>query len=422
MPNTRAEQKPLAGLITLVRQRITGLPALGGERGRNAPAILRQSPGPRQSDTPARDGSGRYFQLSFLVLVIVPALLFGLYAAFWESEGYVAEARVTVRAAQEQHGIVSDATSLIGKLTGTPQNTQQDSYIALNYIKSHAVILDLGGRNYLENMFSSPGIDYFSRLDTGEPIEDLSKYWISHITASVDTVSGILTVKVTAFKPEDALKMTQDIVQLSEKLINTISLRNRKDALDRAQDEVTHSSQKLADAREKLLQFRNQNVLIDPAARAVSIGEIIGKLTLEKIDIESMLTTLSGSLSNNSPSQRLQHNKLDTINQQINTLKNSLTSLKDNDSVAAQLATYERLKLDEQFTEKIYTISENAFLHARQELEKQQLYLITIVAPTLPQSATYPKIMASTLLLFVSLLVLWAIGALIAASINDHMV
>ena len=411
----------MAGLVSLVRQKLTGFPAKDVQLGGNVSITPRQGSGWPEPDATAAWYGGN-FAKSFLVLVIIPVVLWGLYSAFWESNGYVAEARVTVRVAQEQRGNVADASSLIGKLTGGARSTQQDSYIILNYIKSHAIIVDLGGQGYLEKVFSNPDIDYFSRLETGQTIEDLVKYWANHVVASVDTVSGILTIRVTAYKPEDAVKVAQDVVQLSEKLVNAISLRNRKDALDRAGIEVEHSAQRLADAREKLLQFRNQNVLIDPAARAASIGEMIGKLTLEKIDIENALTTLSGSLTNNSPSQRLQRSKLDTINQQISAFKNSLTSVQGDDTVATQIGAYERLKLDEQFAEKIYTISQNAFVHARQEFEKQQLYLITIVAPTLPESATYPKIGASTLLLFVTLLVLWAIGALIAASINDHMV
>ncbi|MDR3461022.1 MAG: hypothetical protein P4L76_01755 [Beijerinckiaceae bacterium] len=411
----------MAGLVTLVRQKFTGLPGKEVRRGGNVPATLHQGPGWPEPESKAVGYGGNYGK-SFLFLVIIPVVVWGLYSAFWESRGYVAEARVTVRAAQEQRGNVSDATSLIGKLTGGARSTQQDSYIILNYVKSHAIIIDLGGESYLEKIFSNSAIDYFSRLETGEAIEDLVKYWSNRVSASVDTVSGILTIRVTAYQPEDALKVTQDVVQLSEKLVNTISLRNRKDALDRAVDEVEHAAQRLADAREKLLQFRNANVLIDPASRATSIGEMIGKLTLEKIEIENALTTLSTSLSSNSPSQRLQHNKLDTINQQLASLKNSLTSVQGTDTVATQIGAYERLKLDEQFSEKIYTISQSAYLHARQEFEKQQLYLITVVPPTLPESATYPKIGASTLLLFVTLLVLWAIGALVAASINDHMV
>lgn len=370
----------------------------------------------------AASGSGGLLGKSFLALVAVPSFIFLCYAAFWQSNGYVAETRLTVRAAQEQRGAVSDAASLIGKLSGGPKSTFQDSYIVLNYIKSRAIVVDLGGRQYLEKIFARRDIDYFSRLSRGSNLEELWKYWTDHVTASVDTVSGILTIHVEAFQPQSAQQIAKDVIRLSEELVNKITVRNRKDAVARAELEVSMSTQRLAEARDRLLQFRNQNVLIDPASRAANIGELIGKLTVEKIDIENALSTFSGTLSADSPSHRVQRARLAALDQQIADLKKKLTNTQSTDAVSAQIASYERLKLEEQFAEKLYAIAQTSYEKARQELEKQQLYLVVVVNPSLPESATYPKVMASSLLVFGGLLMLWGIAALITASVNDHMV
>ena len=328
-----------------------------------------------------------------------------------------------MREAQQKKSSIPDASSIMSKITGGGSNAgSQDAFIVLNYVKSRAIVLDLGGRAYMERNFSGPGIDYFSRLSKNANLEDLWKYWMNRVSASVDTVSGILTVRVDAFQPQDALTIAKDIVRLSEELVNKITLRKRSDAVSRAELEVSLSRQMLADAREKVLQFRNQNFLIDPGSRASSLGEMIGKLTLERIDIVNALSTFSSSLSSDAPSQRLQRTRLAVIDQQIADLKKKLTDTQGSDTVSAQIAAYERLKLEEQFAEKLYTISQTAFQTARQNLERQQLYLITVVTPSLPESATYPRIVANTLLVFGSLAVAWSVLALLAASIYDHMV
>ncbi len=379
------------------------------------------------ADPDDESGAGaRAVIASFLLLVLAPTFLFFLYAALWESDGYVSESRVTVQAsASPDHNassMLSGAASLISRFTGgSVTDTQQDSYIVLNYIKSSAIIVDLGGRPYLEKVFSRDAIDFFSRLSKGEPIEELLKYWRSRVTASVDTISGILTFKVTAYTPGDALRVAGDIDRLSEVLINRISLRSRRDALERADDEVKRAGASLADARQQLLSFRNSNDLIDPGSRATSLGEMIGKLTLEKIDAETSLNALSGALSGDSPTERVMRAKLASINQQIDALKAKLADPKGTGAVSSQIAEYERLKLDEQFAEKIYIIAQDSYMRARQKLDQQQLYLVTIVPPVNPEKATYPKIIASTLLLFVSLFIFWSIGALIWASIRDQM-
>ncbi len=415
------KQKLLTGIVRETKQRIATISTLALRGVANLPATWRDRESREQIAFAAAGFGGGLVWKSFVVLVLAPTMLFGLYSALWESHGYVSEARVTVRAAQEQRGALTDAASLVGKLSGGAKSTQQDSYIVLNYIKSEAVINDLGGRAYMEKAFSRPDIDYFSRLATKLPVEDIFKYWTRRVAASVDTVSGILTLKITAFRPEDSLKVARDVLRVSENLVNTISIRNRADAVERARQEVDRSAQALAAVRQQLLQFRNENDLVDPASRAASVSEMISKLTLEKIGLENTLSTLSDKLANDSPSQRFQQSKLTTLNEQIAKLKDDLTSLHTSKTVASQLGAYERLKLEEQFAEKVYTISQNVFLKARQELDKQQLYLALVVAPSLPEATTYPRVGASVLLLFASLSIIWAIGALIVASINDQM-
>ena len=89
--------------------------------------------------------------------------------------------------------------------------------------------------------------------------------------------------------------------------------------------------------------------------------------------------------------------------------------------VAAQMGDYERLQLDEQFALLIYSIAKNAYQDARQDMDRQQLYVGVVVAPAPPQEAEGPRIFANTLLLFACLGVAWAIAALLAAVVNDHV-
>lgn len=371
------------------------------------------------------DLGGGWWSRTLLVFVVLPSLLFFLYAAFWQTRGYEAEARLTVRGAQEFRGSSGDASSIVNRIAnGGPgsKSTIQDAYIVLNYIKSVAIIADLGGAEYLEKYYSSSKFDIFSRLKTGDKIEDLLEYWLSRVTASVDTVSGIVTLKVEAFAPDDASQIAQDIVRRSEILINEITERSRRDAVKRAEVEVSRSADRLAATRDKLTAFRDETAVFDPATRAKSIAELITKLTLDKIAIENSLATLDSSLGPDSPSFRFQRTKLATIEQQIAELNRTLTGPHNSKALSAQLATFERLKLDEQFDELIYKISQSAYQHARQELERRQLYLVVVVAPSKPEEAKYPKVFSSSLLLLAASFIFWSIGALVVASISDQMV
>ncbi len=371
----------------------------------------------------ARDKSG-LLQRSFWVAVVIPTAVFWFYSMFWQAERFVSEAKMTVREAQKgERAKTADTTTIVAKLTGgVASRDAQNAYMVLAYIKSRAIIEDLGGRGYFERAFCEKNADYFSRLSRDASLEDVWKYWLSHVSASIENLAGILTVRLDAFSPQDARNIVKDVVRLSEELINRVTIRNRADTLARAEVEVGAARERLARAREETLRFRNRNALIDPVSRATSIGELVGKLSLERIDLINSLSAFSSSLSTDAPSQRLQRTRLDIVDKQIAELRKKLTSEESSGAVSEQIATYENLKLDEKFAERLYSIALAAYVSARQDLERQQLYLVTIVPPTTPESATYPRVLANTALLFSSLLIGWAVIALVVASVDDQMI
>jgi capsular polysaccharide transport system permease protein len=372
-----------------------------------------------------RPGSaGETLTRSFIAAVFLPSLVFWLYAAVWQSPRYVSETRIVVREAQRQkkeQNATIDLASALARGHAAPARDAQNAYIALNYLKSRAIVLDLGGRNYFERKFAQRDVDHFSRLARGAPLEDLWKYWLGHVSANVDALSGVLNLRVDAFHAQDALDLATDVVRLTEALVNEITLRNRADALARAEAEVGLARGKLAEAREKLLSFRNRNALVDPGARAASLGELIGKLTLERIDAVNALSTFASTFSSDSPSARLHATRLATIDRQLEELRKKLTDSEGTEAVSAQIAGYERLKLEEQFAESMYAVAQTAYQAARQDLERQQLYLVAIARPTRPESPSFPRVGANTLLVFTALLILWSIVSLVVASVREQV-
>jgi capsular polysaccharide transport system permease protein len=70
---------------------------------------------------------------------------------------------------------------MISKLAGGAGDaSSQDAFIVLNYVKSRAIVADLGGRDYMEKKFARSGVDYFSRLGRNANAEDIWKYWLIH--------------------------------------------------------------------------------------------------------------------------------------------------------------------------------------------------------------------------------------------------
>ena len=378
-----------------------------------------------QADTASEGGGRRILFRTFVIFVLFPSLLALFYYAFIASNVYVSEAKLTVRAAVTTDGKsaapTNSASALIGKLgLGKSGPTAQDTRIVLEYVKSRMAMEDAGGRAVLAQYYAKPEIDWISRLDSDDYSEELFSYWQSQVTASVDTVSNILTLRVRAYTPEDALSLAEKIVSSSEALINNISRRSREDALAQAEEEVSRSMSELAEARHQLLSFQQSAQSIDPVKNAKQITTLISTLTLKKIEIESQLSVSQTTGMGVRPGDRHLQTQLDVINKQIDELRNMLTG-KDKTSVSMQLKDFELLSLRQEFAEQIYILSRANYEEARREVAKKQLYLVVVVPPLKPEYALFPHTLLDTALVFLGCLVLWAIATLVGASIKDSL-
>jgi capsular polysaccharide transport system permease protein len=361
---------------------------------------------------------------SFVFCVILPAVIASGYFALFESNEYVSEAHFTIRKAAQSESPISSAISSVSAsmgMGGANSLTTQDVFIVADYIRSRTIIQDIGGRSLLFQAYARPDIDWLSRLSSSAPLEKVWKYWKKKVRADIDTPSGIITLDVRAFTREDAQHLAQAILKSSEALVNDISERSRRDALMRAQSEVKRAEGRLRKARADLLAFRNKSNLIDPMLNANSIGDAITKLMQDRLTLENNRAALGNSVSPNAPTLRVLNGQIATIDQQISNLRDQLTSQTKSDTISSQLGGYESRQLEVQFAESLYSAAKDSYEVARREQEKQQLYLVTIDQPSMPEKPTYPRVFLDTFTVFAACLVMWSMVALLVASVRDHM-
>jgi capsular polysaccharide transport system permease protein len=382
-----------------------------------------ESRGVKQGATAFAGGGGLLFK-SFALVVLVPVFVVFLYLAFVASNVYVAEAKLIVRdALQINQSSSKGGDSIVSSLglAGGGGDNAQNSAIVMDYIKSRAIIIDMGGAAKLSELYSEYSIDLLSRLAPQSNLEEMWSYWRDHVTASVDSLSGILTLRVRAYNAGDALSLSSEIVTKSEALVNSISDRVKSDALQRASGEVNRAAGQLADARAALLRLQEATQTIDPSESAKQTLKLISGLTLEKTEIENELATTASLGVANKPGETQLRARLAAINAQIDKLNSSLTGTGGSSTISNQLRDFELVTIQNEFAEYVYKLARNGYERARQKADQQDLYLAVVVPPTLPDSAMYPRIFSSTALTFAGLTIAWAIASLLVASIRDSM-
>ena len=339
------------------------------------------------------------------------------------SDQFVAETRFAVRSAQTESldDKLKSALSSVTATMGTPAMSGQDAYIVATYIRSRAVVADLSKTLDLGAIFRRPEADFWARLKDGASAEELLAYWQGMVSVYVDAPSGVLTVTVRAFRPDDALALSRAVIAASEALANSISARARADAMTRAEGEVRRAEGKVVAALADLRAFRDKQGLIDPVASAASTGELLAGVLAERIKLQNNLFVATRAMSADAPTVQAMKTRLEGLDHQIDDLKAKLTSnAAGAATIAGVLSQYEQLEMQRVFAEKLYEMAQDSLERARQKAEAQAIYVSVFVPPALPQEAKFPQRLALSLLIPIGLTILWGIFALIAAAIDDH--
>jgi capsular polysaccharide transport system permease protein len=346
---------------------------------------------------------------------MLPAVLVISYISFEMSSQYMSEARFAVRGGER---VTADPIAAIAGLSSFTQ--AQDSLIVVNYVKSRAIVDELDRTIGLRNIFSRPDIDWISRFNVKAPIENLVKYWRRKIKTSIESPSGIITIQVSAFSPEDALKVANAVVSASEQLINSMSARARQDAMAEAESELTRAEKRLREVRVELHDLRNAQSTLDPHRTAEGINKLIGELRLERARLEEEANSAIRSQVNESaPQMQLLRTRIQVVGDQITDLERQLTSVTETSatSVSGKITRFDELELERQIAEKQYTLAVTAFERARMNAEHQKVYLMTFVSPLLPQDSAGPKRFWFSLAGFVTVAVVYWIGSFAARTL-----
>ena len=376
----------------------------------------------------ARAPRVRVGRMSFALAVVTPTLATLIYTSLIAAPEFVSESKIAVRAGSDARvpvtNRVSAASSTSGVTTtisgaGAITSTSQDAFIVADYIRGHSIISDIGGKPVIDDIYADQG-DWFSRLSKKASAEEIKEYWRWKVTANIDTISSIVTLYVRTYRAEDSRRLSEMILERSEALVNSISERSRQDALRRAEAELQATRERLGQARQALLEFRNKTNQVSPVLSASTIEETINQLTRDRLKLENARATMFGVVSDESPTRRLLDSQIEAINHQIEKLRSALSGQEQPSAIFGQIAGYENLQLEVQFAERLFSIALSEYEQARADQDRQRLYVVRVVTPNSPEQATYPKPIRDTALVFMAALVVWSMIALVVAAVRDH--
>lgn len=355
----------------------------------------------------------RRLPIAFLLVVVAPTVLAAIYYLLIATPRYVSEARFVVRApSQEQPSSLGVALQGVGIPT-----SQTDAFAVHEYITSRDALKELQAQVDVAGAYREADLlSRLPRLWEGGSFEDLYRGFKGYVTVGYDSTTGISTLRVEAFNPQDAQRIADTLLSGGENLVNRLNLRSRKDAISEAEGAVAVAQTRLTAAQAELTTFRNQAGFVDPAKAASVGGDMLGELAVQLATLKAERAQIASDAPQ-SPQLRILDSRISAFERQISIEQQKLAG--DATSLASKISTYEQLVMDRQFADRAFATATLSLDNAELEARRKSLYLDRIVNPNRPDEPALPLRWMAILAVFGSMLVAYGTIWLIWAGVRE---
>jgi capsular polysaccharide transport system permease protein len=304
---------------------------------------------------------------------------------------------------------------------GPSAPSQTDALLVADYLTSHDAVTALQKRLDLVTMFGGSRADPISGLHSTHPApETLQTYYNRMVDVKINSDGGIATLKVRAFRPADAMAIINQLLLLSEARVNEMNQRNYASSVSMARRQVDEAEQAAASIQAQMTGFRQRQGDFNPQTTGQARVAMVAQLQSRLAEVRAQEAAMAASLSPNSPQLVALRSMVAALSTQVNAENAKLANGPGN--VATGLGTYEGLQLRQEFASKQYDAAAASLQKAQEDASKQQLFVLRLVDPNMPVKSLYPKRFRIVVTVFLTLLLTYGIGWLIAAGVREHSV
>lgn len=352
----------------------------------------------------------------FLLTVVAPTIVATLYFGLFASDAYISESRFVVRSPEKPSAAAG--LGLLLKSAGF-SNTGDEVFATREYLLSRDALAAFNANSAVARAYGAPSVSIFDRYDPigwNNSFEDLYRFYRKNVTLEQESPT-ITTLRVRAFTAADATRINRQLLSHAEAMVNRLNTRGRADLIEYAKSEVQEAKQDAQDAALALARFRNREGLVDPEKQATVQLQMISKLQDQVIVTRTQLRQLETFAPRN-PEIPVLRTTLTSLDREIQEQLGKVAG--DQRSLAGSAVEYQRLMLDNVFTEKQLAAAMASLQDAQNEARRKQAYLETIVLPNLPDEPLEPKRLRGVIATFILGLVAWGIASMLIAGIREH--
>jgi capsular polysaccharide transport system permease protein len=360
----------------------------------------------------------------FLIIVVVPTLVTAIYYLFIAAPMYQSEAEFVVQqktdATTSSSGMGGAGSSMMQSLGMGSSENETAAEEVIEYMSSRDAVADLQRNHNLRAILARPGSDFISRYPRpfeGATFESLFHGFQRFLTVGMDTETEISTVKVVAYRPEDAQAVAEALLEGGEALVNKMNARSLADTVGQGERQVADAEAVAASSQAAFRNFRNKERIVDPTLASQADVQLMTGLQAQLAALQAQRSGLAASAPESPQLPVLDRN---IAGYQTQIAAQRAASAGQNDSLAPKLTVYERLLIDENIAGQALSAAEQALEQARLDAMRKQLYLERVVNPNLPDKSEQPERLRAIFTVLICALVAYAAISLLVAGLREH--
>lgn len=350
----------------------------------------------------------------FLFIFLLPLAGIAIYELRFASDRYHSDSTI----------IITDqrvtAPSLDLSAIGLPaQGGAKDALVVTEFMGSIDMLQYLDAKLHLREHYSDSRIDWWTRLPTGDSLEDFHGYMSQYMTVAYDIDSEIIRLHVEAFDRDYARAIVNAILERSQVLIDRLNEKVATEQTKFFEQQLLKTEQRLRDVRSEMLKFQNENRLMSTEAQATLVGSNIADLEKALLAKQGELNIRLQELNEGSPQIQVLRGEIESIRSQLNQEKDRLSG-GSSAAVAGLDSKFREIQFNVEFAGNIYKSNLAQLEQARVDAVQRLKYLVVVTPPTLADASIFPNhgfIIGTAAMI---LMMVFFILSLIIAIIREH--
>lgn len=358
----------------------------------------------------------KHFSKLFYVVVVAPCAAAVLYFGLFASDVYVSESRFIVRSPDKP---AMGGLGMLFKTAGF-SNASDEIMAAQEYVQSRDALRALNRGDVFRQSYSSGSVSLFDRFNTlgwSDSFEQLYDYYLGKVKAEHDSTTGIATLTVRAYSPKDAQRFNEQLLEMAEGTVNRLNERARQDLVRVSEREVIEAKERSQAASLALSAFRNRAGVIDPEKQATAQIQMISKLQDELIAGRTQLAQIR-AVAPDSPQIAPLESQIRSLSADIDAEMARVAGGRG--SLSSSAAQYQRLLLENQFSDRQLAAAMASLQEAQNEALRQHAYVERIVQPNLPDHAIEPRRLRGIVATLLFSLIAWGVLSMLLAGVREH--